>query len=102
MEASYSIIQKDNEYRILLSHTPTIIKKVRAGQVDLQVSGHTHGGQIFPFNLFTKWGNSGFLFGEYKVNGVTLLLSRGVGYWGPPMRILAPSDITLITLKPRQ
>ena len=107
MEMSADIKQavakaKSDEYRILLSHTPTTIKKISAGEVDLQVSGHTHGGQIFPFNLFTKWGNSGFLFGEYSVNGVKLLLSRGVGYWGPPMRLFAPNDIMLIELLPEK
>lgn len=90
----------ESDYRILLSHGPAVIKKISANRVDLQVSGHTHGGQIFPFNIFTKLGNSGFVSGEYKDGITTLLVTKGVGYWGPPIRLGAESDIILIELKP--
>lgn len=91
---------KDNEYRLMLSHLPAASKYMHDGTIDLLVSGHTHGGQIFPFNWLTKWGNGGYVFGEYNDGKPTVLVSRGVGYWGPPMRLFAPNDIMLIELKP--
>lgn len=92
---------KDDEYRILLSHIPATVKNIGDAKIDLQVSGHTHGGQIFPFNFFAKWGNAGFVFGKYEIDEDTkLIISRGVGYWGPQMRLLAPNDMTIINLMP--
>ena len=65
---------------------------------DLQLSGHTHAGQIFPFNFFVR-----LMYprdeGLYPLtNGGELYVSRGTGTWGPPIRILAPAEITLIIL----
>jgi len=85
-------------YKILMSHSPFVIKNLEKGQFDLQVSGHTHGGQIFPFHFLAKAAN-GYLAGMYDVNDTKLYITRGAGYWGPPMRILAPSDISVINLK---
>lgn len=85
-------------YKILMSHSPVTAPQLEKGQFDLQVSGHTHGGQIFPFNFLAQLSN-GFLAGMYDVNGNKLYVTRGAGYWGPPMRILAPSDITVLNLK---
>lgn len=91
----------EEDYRILLTHNPTYAKKyIRLG-FDLLLAAHTHGGQIFPFHIFTKLANK-FLAGQYDIEDGVLYISRGAGYWGPPMRILAPSDITLITLKPEK
>ena len=68
------------------------------GHFDLQLSGHTHGGQIFPFNLVVKHfypKQSGL----YRLDkGSTLYVNRGTGTWGPPMRFLAPPTVTLIEL----
>ncbi|MBP1532174.1 MAG: metallophosphoesterase [Alphaproteobacteria bacterium] len=91
---------QSHEYRIMLSHIPTTFNLIKPHQVDLQVSGHTHGGQIFPFNWLTKWGNKGYVFGEYTSSTAKMLISHGVGYWGPPMRLMAPSDAILIELLP--
>lgn len=92
----------DNEaFRIVLSHQPKIALSIPSGAVDLVISGHTHGGQMIPFNFLTKFGNGGFVAGEYKLPHTTLLLSRGIGYWGPPMRIGAPNDVILINLEPQ-
>ena len=91
---------EDNEYRVMMSHLPAVSKYMQDGSVDILVSGHTHGGQIFPFNWLTKWGNAGFVFGQYEMGKLIVLVSRGVGYWGPPMRLGAPNDIMLIELKP--
>lgn len=86
------------QYRILLSHAPSVAYSLEKGEVDLQLSGHTHGGQIFPFNFLTRFGNNGLLAGKYNIKGTNLIISRGVGYWGPPMRLMAPSDVVLINL----
>lgn len=87
-----------NKYRILMSHAPDVANSLPIGAFDLQVSGHTHGGQIFPFHFLAKIENK-FLAGLYDVNGTKLYVSRGAGYWGPPLRFLAPSEITLIKLR---
>lgn len=91
----------DGKYRILLSHTPTDFKEIDKSLFDLQLSGHTHGAQIFPFQYITKGVNNGYLAGLYEKDGAKLFVSRGAGYWGPPMRILAPSDIVVVDLKPK-
>lgn len=87
-----------SEYKLLMSHHPQVIDYVTKVGFDLQLSGHTHGGQIFPFHWLAKKANT-YLAGKYNVNGVDLYVSRGTGYWGPPMRLFAPSEITLIKLK---
>lgn len=89
---------KADNYRVLLSHNPEMINYVTKVAFDLQLSGHTHGGQIFPFHILVKKAN-GFLAGHYNVNGVDLYLSRGAGFWGPPMRLLAPSEISQIKIQ---
>ncbi len=89
---------RQEDYRILLSHTPDFVDYLTSDAIDLQLSGHTHGGQIFPFHLPVKYANR-YLAGLYDVNGIQLYVSRGAGFWGPPMRLFAPSDITLITVK---
>lgn len=92
-------LQKSNEkdYKILLSHTPEVVQNLDKSHFDLVLSGHTHGGQIFPFHYFVKKANK-FLSGEYDVNGINLYVSNGAGIWGPMMRLFAPSDITVINL----
>ncbi len=90
-------ITKKNDYRILLSHTPIITDSLSVDLVDLVLSGHTHGGQIYPFHMLVKQANR-YLAGEYDVNKVKLIVSRGAGTWGPAMRLFAPSDIILIDL----
>ena len=86
------------DYRILLSHSPEMAEYVTKIAFDLVLTGHTHGGQIFPFHLLVKKANK-FLAGVYKVNDVNVYVSRGAGYWGPPMRLFAPSEITDIYIK---
>ena len=87
---------KPEQFRILLSHTPF---NTGAGELfDLVVSGHTHGGQIFPFHILSALSNK-YLSGLYTLdNGGQIYVSRGAGQWGPQMRFLAPSEITLINL----
>ena len=86
-------------YRIFLSHSPRFVERLNKDLIDLQISGHTHGGQIFPFHFFVKRFND-FVAGLYDVDGIKLYVSRGAGGWGPPMRLFAPSEISVITLVP--
>jgi hypothetical protein len=84
---------------LLLAHQPKQIGAAVEHGVDLQVSGHTHGGQIWPFHLLVR-------LEQPTVRGLSrhgartqLYTSRGTGFWGPPFRIFAPSEITLLTLR---
>lgn len=82
---------------ILLAHYPATFLEIQNHSVDLQLSGHTHGGQIWPFHYPVKWVNK-FVAGLYRVGEAQLYVSRGTGFWGPPMRLFAPAEITLLTL----
>lgn len=82
---------------VLLAHQPVHFDEARAHGVDLQISGHTHGGQIFPFGLLTRLAQP-FLSGLHQRGDSQIYVSSGTGYWGPPMRIAAPAEITLIEL----
>jgi predicted MPP superfamily phosphohydrolase len=82
---------------VLLAHQPRQVKDAIALDVDLQLSGHTHGGQVFPFSLVVGLFEP-YLAGLYKLGQTQLYVSRGTGYWGPPMRLGAPAEITLIEL----
>ena len=66
---------------------------------DLQLSGHTHGGQFWPWNLFVRMYQP-YTSGLHRLGRLWIYISRGVGYWGPPKRFGAPSEITLIRLWP--
>jgi len=86
-------------YTLLLKHQP-IVDPAALGAFNLQLSGHTHRGQIFPFSMVT-----GFVFplqsGSFQLpEGSRLYVSRGTGTWGPPMRFLSPPEITIIDLIP--
>ncbi|MDD3324734.1 MAG: metallophosphoesterase [Sulfurospirillaceae bacterium] len=92
---------KDSLPTILLSHQPKIAKELKNERVDLVVSGHTHGGQIFPFGLLVLL-DQPYLSGLYQHSPKTqIFVSNGVGYWGPPVRVLAQSEIVKIRLKPK-
>jgi predicted MPP superfamily phosphohydrolase len=93
------ILLDKSKYNLLLSHKPHFAEEYIKFGFDLQLSAHTHGGQLFPFHIPTKIINN-YLSGLYEFGDGKLYISRGAGYWGPPMRLLAPSDITLITIKP--
>jgi len=93
---SISFGRNDGEAMILLKHRPDVDDAV---DFDLQLSGHTHGGQLFPYSIIVKLIN-GRLSGLYTLSGGKLLyISRGTGYWGPPMRFLAPPEVTVITIE---
>jgi predicted MPP superfamily phosphohydrolase len=85
------------DVKILLAHQPkNIFEAARAGY-DLQISGHTHGGQFFPWNLFVGFSQP-YVSGLHYHANTQIYVSRGTGYWGPPMRVGSPSEITLIKL----
>ena len=85
---------------ILLSHTPWQSEKAAAAGVGLMLCGHTHGGQVWPFNyLVQHW--YPLLAGLYEVNGTTVIVSRGTGTWGPRMRLWRPSEILRVRLRTR-
>lgn len=85
------------DVRVLLAHQPKSAFAARAAGFDLQISGHTHGGQYFPFNLLVRLFQP-FVAGLHRLEAMWLYVSRGTGYWGPPLRLGAPSEITLIQL----
>jgi predicted MPP superfamily phosphohydrolase len=82
---------------ILLSHTPWEAEKAANAGVGLMLSGHTHGGQIWPFDYLVKR-RYPLLEGRYEVNGMTVIVSRGTGTWGPRMRLWSPGEILRVTL----
>ncbi|MCE5249682.1 metallophosphoesterase [bacterium] len=86
-----------SDVKILLAHQPrSIFKAARAG-FDILISGHTHGGQYFPWNFFVGL-QQPYTHGLHRHENTWIYISRGTGYWGPPFRIGQPSEITVITL----
>ncbi|WP_326624834.1 MULTISPECIES: metallophosphoesterase [unclassified Streptomyces] len=87
---------------LLLAHQPKFVDRAAADGIDLQLSGHTHGGQIWPFHHLVRIDQPA-LAGLSRHGTRTLLYtSRGTGFWGPPFRIFAPSEITLLVLRSPQ
>ena len=85
--------------RVLLAHQPRSAPEAAEAGFHLQLSGHTHGGQFFPWNLFVPL-QQPFVSGLHRVRDMWVYISRGTGYWGPPKRFGAPSEITLVRLVP--
>ena len=83
--------------RILLAHQPRSAPAALDAGFDLQLSGHTHGGQFWPWNLFVRF-QQPFTAGLNKLQTLWVYTSRGTGYWGPPKRFGAPSEITAVRL----
>jgi predicted MPP superfamily phosphohydrolase len=82
---------------ILLAHQPVQVDKAAARDVDLQLSGHTHGGQMWPFHYVVRLAQPS-LAGLSTVGNTQLYVTRGAGFWGPPVRIGAPPDVTVLSL----
>ena len=89
----------DVAVRVLLAHQPRSAPAAADAGFDLQLSGHTHGGQFFPWNLFVPL-QQPFVAGLNRLRSLWVYTSRGTGYWGPPKRFGAPSEITLVRLVP--
>lgn len=84
---------------VLLAHQPRQVHAAARHGVDLQISGHTHGGQVWPWHYLVAAQQGGLVAGRYQIGDTQLYVSRGTGYWGPPMRMLAPAEITRIVLR---
>ena len=87
----------DKRACVLLAHQPKGIELADALGVDLQLSGHTHGGQMIPWNFLVRL-QQPFVEGLHRLARAQIYVSRGTGYWGPPMRVGAPAEITEIEL----
>lgn len=94
--ALLSSVARD-QFSILLKHRPDILPQ-SDGQFDLQLSGHVHGGQIFPFNFLVKLKHPVPCGISTTKAGSQIYVSRGTGTWGPPMRLFAPPEITIIDI----
>jgi len=82
---------------ILLAHQPKDVEYIKNNKIDIQLSGHTHGGQIYPLNLIVKLFQPYFS-GLYKHNKTLLYVTNGLGYWGINIRYKAASEIPIITI----
>lgn len=85
--------------RVLLAHQPRSAHEAEKAGFDLQLSGHTHGGQFWPWNFFVRF-QQPFTAGLHRLEKLWIYTSRGTGYWGPPKRFGAPSEITHLRLIP--
>lgn len=84
-------------YTIVLAHEPRDVAEVARRGADVQLSAHTHGGQIFPLHVLERW-VQGYLVGDYLVGATQLHVSSGTGFWGPPMRLSSRASIDLVIL----
>jgi uncharacterized protein len=89
----------DAGVNVLLAHQPRSAFAAHTAGYDLQLSGHTHGGQFLPWNFFVRF-QQPFTAGLHRLGALWVYVSRGTGYWGPPKRLGAPSEITRLTLVP--
>jgi predicted MPP superfamily phosphohydrolase len=85
--------------KVLLAHQPRTATAAADAGFDLQLSGHTHGGQFFPWNFFVPL-QQPYVAGLNRLSKLWVYTSRGTGYWGPPKRFGAPSEITRLRLVP--
>ena len=83
---------------ILLAHQPVQVEEAAVRGVDLQLSGHTHGGQMWPFHYIVRAVQPS-LAGLSTVDNTRLYVTRGAGFWGPPVRVGAPPDIAVLSLE---
>jgi predicted MPP superfamily phosphohydrolase len=84
---------------VLLAHQPRQVHAAERFGVDLQLSGHTHGGQIWPWHYIVSIQQGGLIAGRYQIGRTQLYVSRGAGYWGPPVRVAAPLELTRVILR---
>jgi predicted MPP superfamily phosphohydrolase len=85
---------------VLLCHQPVMVDRAARAGVDLQISGHTHGGQLWPLTQVALI-DQPVLAGLARVGATWLYVTRGVGFWGPPVRVGSPPEVTLLTLRSR-
>jgi predicted MPP superfamily phosphohydrolase len=85
------------DLKLFLAHQPTSAKHAAKLGAHLHISGHTHGGQFFPWHVPVRL-TTPYVAGLFRVGAMWLYVSRGTGYWGPPLRLGAPSEITLFEI----
>jgi hypothetical protein len=83
---------------VLLAHQPRTIFDAAEHEIGLVLSGHTHGGQIWPWN-YLVYLQQPYVSGLHEYRGTQIYVSEGTGFWGPPMRLGSTSEITLVTLR---
>jgi predicted MPP superfamily phosphohydrolase len=83
---------------VLLAHQPVMVEQARAAGVDLQLSGHTHGGQLWPFDYVIRLDQPAVQ-GLSRYGDTQLYVTAGAGYWGPPMRVGATPEVTVVELR---
>jgi uncharacterized protein len=85
---------------ILLYHTPTTLDYIQQAGIDMQLSGHTHNGQIFPFNILVRFFNP-YVHGLHLDGDSCIYVSQGTAHWGPPMRLGSFNELTVLHLVPK-
>jgi uncharacterized protein len=85
---------------VLLAHQPVQVRQAARYGVDLQLSGHTHGGQLYPFGYLVRL-QQPVVDGYARIDGTQLFVTKGAGFWGPPVRVGAPPDVALVELRAR-
>ncbi|RLA63824.1 MAG: metallophosphoesterase [Epsilonproteobacteria bacterium] len=93
--------EKKVDFKMLLAHRPNTYNEAQQAGWNLQLSGHTHGGQFFPWNLYMPIAYR-YYKGLHKHKNMHLYINSGTGYWGPPHRFAIPSEITLLTLRDKK
>jgi predicted MPP superfamily phosphohydrolase len=86
------------DFRLLLAHQPESAREAEPLGFQLQLSGHTHGGQYWPFTVLIRLGKR-WVRGLYRFGGLWIYVSAGTTYWGPPLRLGSPQEISLLTLR---
>jgi len=89
---------REGDLKILLAHQPLALEQTLEAGYDIQLSGHTHGGQFFPWNIFIHLIYPYAIGFHHHENRLWINVNPGTGFWGPPLRLGVPSEITLITL----
>ncbi len=84
---------------ILLNHVPSRLSIVEQAGISLQISGHTHSGQLFPFTFFTRRAFGNFTYGLHRFGKLQVYTSSGAGSWGPPMRVGTRPEVVLFTFE---
>jgi uncharacterized protein len=88
----------NKKFNVLLYHRPDALKGVSKHNVDLMLSGHTHAGQIFPFNIIER-PFTGYVYGLHKMNNTMIYVTSGAGLWGPPLRLGSNNEVVKISIK---
>ncbi len=96
-----SIKVDSSRYNIFLNHEPSLVEEAEKDGMDLMLAGHTHRGQIFPFNFFVRIQYK-YIYGLHRIGNMDLYVTSGTGVWGPFLRVGSNNEIVLITLDPEK